>query len=89
MNGEQSGKLSIIWSAEARSDLRQIDRSTALDILHCTGRFLATRSGDVKQLKPPQAGFRLRCADYRIFFEFRDAAEIVILAVRNRREAYR
>ena len=52
-----------------RADLRAIDRQTGLDILHCIGRYLATRNGDVKKLKPPQIGFRLRCGDYRIFFE--------------------
>jgi hypothetical protein len=29
-----AGRLSIVWSEEARSDLRRIDRQTALDILH-------------------------------------------------------
>ena len=41
-------RLSIIWSEEARADLRAIDRETALDILHCVDRYLATRNGDVK-----------------------------------------
>jgi mRNA-degrading endonuclease RelE of RelBE toxin-antitoxin system len=87
---EKTPRLSIRWSEEARTDLRRIDRQTALDILHCVDRYLATRNGDVKKLKPPQTGFRLRCGDYRLFFEYRDeAAAIDILAVRNRREAYR
>jgi len=82
-------RLSIVWSEEARSDLRRIDRQTALDILHCADRYLASRSGDVKKLKPPQTGFRLRCGDYRLFFELRDETTIEILGVRHRREAYR
>jgi mRNA-degrading endonuclease RelE of RelBE toxin-antitoxin system len=82
-------RLSIIWSGEARADLRRIDRQTALDILHCTNRYLATRNGDVKKLRPPQTGFRLRCGDYRLFFELRDETTIEIIGVRNRREAYR
>jgi len=49
-------RVSIIWSEDARADLRRIDRQIALDILHCTDRFLATRNGDVKKLKPPQTG---------------------------------
>jgi hypothetical protein len=40
--------LSIGWSPEAQTDLRAIDRQTALDILHCIGRYLAARNGDVK-----------------------------------------
>lgn len=90
MSEEQpSTRLSIVWSDEARADLRRIDRQTALDILHCTDRYLATRNGDVKKLKPPQTGFRLRCGDYRLFFELKDETTIEIIGVRNRREAYR
>ena len=90
MSEEQApARLSIVWSDEARADLRRIDRQTALDILHCTNRYLATRNGDVKKLRPPQTGFRLRCGDYRLFFELRDETIIEIIGVRNRREAYR
>ena len=82
-------RLSIIWSEEARADLRRIDRQTALDILHCADRYLATRNGDVKKLKPPQSGFRLRCGDYRLFFELRGETSVEVTGVRHRREAYR
>jgi hypothetical protein len=39
-----------------------------MQILHCIDRYFASREGDVKKLKPPLTGFRLRCADYRVFF---------------------
>ena len=83
------GRLTVTWSPEARADLRSIDRSTALEILHCLARYLATRTGDIKFLKPPLAGFRLRCGDYRLFFEARDDTTIEINGVAHRREAYR
>jgi mRNA-degrading endonuclease RelE of RelBE toxin-antitoxin system len=89
VNGERARRISIVWSDEARADLRSIDRETALEILHCADRYLSTRNGDVKKLKPPQTGFRLRCGDYRLFFELRNENSIEILGVRNRREAYR
>ena len=82
-------RLSVVWSEEARSDLRRIDRQTALEILHCADRYLATRNGEVKKLRPPQTGFRLRCGDYRVFFEHRVENSIEIIGVRHRREAYR
>ena len=82
-------RIAVVWSQEARADLRVIDRENAMQVLHCVDRYLATRNGDVKKLKPPQTGFRLRCGDYRLFFEYRDEAVIDILGVRNRREAYR
>ena len=83
-------RLQVIWSPEARADLRAIDRATALEILHCLDRYLVTRSGDIVKLKPPLSGFRLRCGDYRLFFDFRhEDTALEITSVRNRREAYR
>jgi mRNA-degrading endonuclease RelE of RelBE toxin-antitoxin system len=86
---QNAGRFSVLWSDDARIDLRRIDRETALNILHCTDRYLATRNGDVKRLKPPQTGFRLRCGDYRLFFEFKNEMTIEVIGVRHRREAYR
>jgi mRNA-degrading endonuclease RelE of RelBE toxin-antitoxin system len=82
-------RIEVIWSPEARADLRAIDRETAMQVLYCVGRYLASRTGSVKQLKPPMTGFRLRCGDYRVFFDFRDENVIEVTGVRNRREAYR
>jgi len=91
VSGEQPApeRIAVIWSPEARADLRAIDRETALQILHCVGRYLANRVGDVKKLKPPLTGFRLRCGDHRVFFDLKGDNIIEIIAVRNRREAYR
>jgi mRNA-degrading endonuclease RelE of RelBE toxin-antitoxin system len=82
-------RIAVIWSAEARADLRAIDRETAMQLLHCVDRYLASRSGDVKKLRPPHTGFRLRCGDYRIFFDQTNENTISVTAVRHRREAYR
>jgi mRNA-degrading endonuclease RelE of RelBE toxin-antitoxin system len=43
----------------------------------------------LKKLKPPETGFRLRCGDYRVFFELSGENHIDITGVRHRREAYR
>jgi mRNA-degrading endonuclease RelE of RelBE toxin-antitoxin system len=82
-------RIAVLWSPEARADLPAIDRETAMQILHCVGRYLASRNGDVKKLKPPLTGFRLRCGDHRVFFDIKDEKSIEITAVKNRREAYR
>ena len=82
-------RIAVLWSPEARADLRAIDRETAMQILHCIDRYLASRTGDVKKLKPPLAGFRLRCGDFRVFFDFKDDNTIEVTAVRHRRDAYR
>jgi mRNA-degrading endonuclease RelE of RelBE toxin-antitoxin system len=84
-----SGRTAVIWSPEARADLRAIDRESALQILYCVDRYSVSRSGDVKRLKPPLTGFRLRCGDYRVFFDPHGDNAIHITGVRNRREAYR
>ena len=82
-------RIAVIWSPEARADLRALDRETAMQILYCLDRYLANRVGDVKKLKPPRTDFRLRCGDYRLFFEPMGENAIEITGVRNRREAYR
>jgi mRNA-degrading endonuclease RelE of RelBE toxin-antitoxin system len=82
-------RVAVIWSVEARVDLRAIDRESAMQILNCIDRYLATRAGDVKMLKPPLTGFRLRCGDYRVFFDPKGENAIEITGVRDRKDAYR
>ncbi|HMD86456.1 MAG TPA: type II toxin-antitoxin system RelE/ParE family toxin [Terriglobia bacterium] len=82
-------RIAVVWAPEARADLRAIDRATALEILHCVDRCLANRTGEVKKLKPPLTGFRLRCGDYRVSFDLNNSTAIDITAVRHRQEAYR
>ena len=53
----------------------------ASDRLNCEGW--------VKKLKPPHIGYRLRCSDYRVFFDHKEVNTIEITSVLNRREAYR
>lgn len=40
-------RIAVIWSPETRTDLRAIERETAMQILHCIGRYLVSRTGDV------------------------------------------
>jgi mRNA-degrading endonuclease RelE of RelBE toxin-antitoxin system len=79
----------IAWTDQARADVRDIDRDTAIDLLHGLARFVATEEGDVKRLQgiePPE--FRLRLGDYRV--RFQDLGEsIEILRVRHRKDPYR
>jgi mRNA-degrading endonuclease RelE of RelBE toxin-antitoxin system len=82
-------RIGVSWGTDARADLRGIDRGTAMQILNCIDRYLASRSGDVKKLKPPRTGYRLRCGDYRVFFDNNTENLIEVTAIRHRREAYR
>jgi hypothetical protein len=60
-----------------------------MQILQCIDRYLATRAGDVKKLKPPLAGFRIRCGEFRVFFDPSGDQSIEITRVRDRKDAYR
>ena len=79
----------IDWRDQAKAQLRAIDQSTAIRILHALAGFAATGEGDVQRLQniePPE--FRLRVGDYRLrFHDSADALEVT--AVKRRREAYR
>jgi mRNA-degrading endonuclease RelE of RelBE toxin-antitoxin system len=80
----------VVFSDEARADIRAIDRETALGLLNALARFLKTEAGNVRQLHgfdPPQ--YRLRVGDWRIIFRKSGEDSIDIVRVRNRREAYR
>jgi mRNA-degrading endonuclease RelE of RelBE toxin-antitoxin system len=76
-------RITVQWSPEARV----IDREAAQQVLYCLDRYLASRSGDVRKLKPPLNGFLLRCGDYRIFFDLENDDTIEITAVRHGEEA--
>ena len=79
----------IAWTDQARADVRSLDHPAAIKLLEGLARFLATEQGDVKRLKgiePPE--LRLRLGNYRIrFHDYGDTIEV--LAVKDRKEAYR
>ena len=79
----------IVWTDEARADIRSLDRGTAMSIFDRLYIYATTGKGGVKVLKGDYAGrSRLRVGDYRVIF--RESGEILrILRVRHRREAYR
>ena len=80
---------SVIWTEQAKAQLRAIDQATALRILHALARYLETGEGDIKRLQdiePPE--FRLRVGDYRVRFHHHEDT-IRISAVKHRREVYR
>jgi mRNA interferase RelE/StbE len=79
----------IVWSEDARADVRRIDRITAMRIFTAIQRFAETGAGDVKELKGESGELRLRVGDYRVRFTNDPDDVIRIHAVRHRREAYR
>ena len=89
MSSDKPKRIRVTWTLQGQADLRAIDRETALGILHCLDRYLGTREGDVKKLKPPRTDFRLRCGDYRLFFDLVGAHSLRITGVLHCRDAYR
>lgn len=82
--------LRVVFSADARADIRAIDRDTAMRLLEGLARYLQTESGNAKQLHgfdPPQ--YRLRIGAWRVIFRRIGVDAIEVVRVRNRREAYR
>ena len=82
-------RIAVVWAAEARADVRAIEPETAVQILHGIDRYPTNRTGGVKKLKPPRTGIRLRCGDYRVFFDLTGEDTIEITGVKHRRDAYR
>ena len=100
LSSEEPQRIGVTWTPQGQADLCAIDRETAMGILHCLDRFIKNREGDIKNLKPPRTDYRLRCDDYRLFFDLAvyetrsgrtriTTMSIRITAVRHRREAYR
>jgi len=79
----------VVWTEQAKADLRGIERPIALQILKTLARYAQTGEGNTKQLRdiePPL--IRLRAQDHRVFF--RDKGQhLEISRVLDRKEAYR
>ncbi|MDQ6706828.1 MAG: type II toxin-antitoxin system RelE/ParE family toxin [Acidobacteriota bacterium] len=79
----------IVWSPQARADIRAIDQATAMQILKTIHRYAASGLGEIKKLQPPRADLRLRAGEWRVFFRQIEPHTIEITGVEHRREAYR
>ena len=81
--------MQIEWTEAALADLAALDKGIARRVIQSVERFAETGAGNVKRLQtidPPE--FRLRVGDYRVRFH-NDGETVIVLRIRNRREAYR
>jgi mRNA-degrading endonuclease RelE of RelBE toxin-antitoxin system len=79
----------IVWTDQAKADLRAIEQPIAIQILKTLGRYVFTGEGAAKQLKgvmPPL--IRLRAQNHRVFFRDNDNC-IKVERILDRKEAYR
>ncbi len=79
----------IIFSNQARADVRRLDRDIAMRIFGPLHRFAETGQGDIKRLKGETEEFRPRVGDYRLRFTEEPVNTLRIHSVRHRKEAYR
>ena len=78
----------IVWTEQAKADVRRFDKVAAMRVLHALDRFVQSGAGDVKALKGAEE-LRLRVGDYRLFFVYLEENIIEVRRVRPRGEAYR
>ena len=79
----------IHWHDDAKSDIRKLDRPTAMRIFAAIRHFALTGAGDIKPLHGAVVdSWRLRAGDYRVFFTM-EGYTMHIGGVRHRSEAYR
>ena len=79
----------IVFSEEAKTDIRAIPQHVAMNILTAIHRLAETGAGRVKELKGKDGEKRLRVGDYRIRFTEEHPETIRIHTVKNRKNAYR
>jgi plasmid stabilization system protein ParE len=79
----------VVWTEQAKADVRGIEQPVALQILKTLARFVQTGEGNTQQLQdvdPPLT--RLRAQNHRILF--RDRGDYLeISRVLDRKQAYR
>jgi mRNA interferase RelE/StbE len=79
----------IAWSERARTEVRALDRETAMRILVALTRFAESGEGDIKRLQGSTSELRLRVGDYRVRFTEEPGDVLHIHSVRHRKDAYR
>ena len=66
----------IVFSDQAKADIRAIPQAIAMNILTAIHRLAETGAGRVKTLKGQEGEKRLRVGDYRVRFTEEDADTI-------------
>lgn len=80
----------VAWAAQARRDLRNLDRTVAARVVNAVDHFAESQRGDVRHLKGTEREHRLRVGDWRVRFpSYGDEKRLEILRVLPRGRAYR
>ena len=79
----------IVFSDDAKADIRAIPQQAAMNILSAIHCLAETGAGRVKTLQGSAGGKRLRVGDFRVRFSEEGGDTLRIHAVKNRKDAYR
>ena len=79
----------IIFSEEAKADVRVIPHHIAMNILTAIHRLADSGGGRIKELKGKEGEKRLRVGDFRVRFTEEPPETLRIHTVKNRKDAYR
>lgn len=79
----------IIFSEEAKTDIRAIPQHIAMNILTAIHRLAESGAGRVKTLQDQDGEKRLRVGDYRVRFTEEHPETLSIHTVKNRKDVYR
>ena len=79
----------ITFTSSALRDVKNLEKQTR-EIIKKVIVLLSENPlvGDIKKLKTPFVGYRLRKGDYRIIFEI-EKKEIIISSIKHRKDAYK
>lgn len=80
-------RYDLEFRPSALRDLRKLSPDVARRVLAKIAALRNDLRGDVKHLRPPEPGYRLRVGDYRVLFDL-TGTRILVRRVRHRREAY-
>lgn len=84
----------LVYTKNARRDLKRLDRAVAVRVLKKLDHFTVQKDPLIyaKKLKDSSLGeYRFRVGDYRVIFDVSSTGEIhvlMVLSVKHRREAY-
>jgi mRNA interferase RelE/StbE len=80
----------VVLTASAQRDLRQLDRPVATRILDALARLADTGEGDITRLQGIPDEWRLRVGDWRVRFRYdHPARTLEVLRILPRGQAYR
>ena len=79
----------LVWWPAAIRDLRKLDPPVARQVRDAILRYAGSGQGDVKRLRSPDTGLRLRVGDWRVRFHIQPGGGLSIQRILHRSQAYR